>query len=94
VKRPGTLPVAFAEPELWLLRAKVNSNDKMPNDPLFGVKLLTKLYTALLAENRAVALDACDVPGQQFGEWERKALATWKEKPDARSDTDEDDPNH
>lgn len=43
------LVVAVSESECWLLRSKVQSGDKTARDALFGVKLLTKLYRALLA---------------------------------------------
>jgi hypothetical protein len=94
VKREGMLQIALTESELWLLRSKVNSTDKTPNDSLFGVKLLTKLYSALLAESAEVPIEFGDSVGQQFGELERAALAKWKERPDARDDADENDADH
>src|SRR5439155_16440969 len=43
VKGPE-VPIGLTEAEAWLLRAKVTSSDKMATDPLFGVKLLRKIY--------------------------------------------------
>lgn len=43
------IPIAFTEPELWLLRNRVTSNEKTSTDQLWGVKLLVKLYVAILA---------------------------------------------
>ncbi len=47
VKREGS--IAITEGEAWLLRSKVTSSDKTAADPLFGVKLLRKLYAILVS---------------------------------------------
>jgi hypothetical protein len=52
-KQGGELPIVLTEPEIWLLRGKITTGDKTASDPLFGVRLLNKLYTALLELNGA-----------------------------------------
>src|ERR1041384_920141 len=55
-KQSGEISIAVSESEAWLLRTKVASADKSASDPLFGVKLLCKIYRVLLAYNMDIAL--------------------------------------
>ena len=81
----GTIVVT--EAEAWLLRGKVNSGEKMASDQFFGMNLLRKLYTIVLAfdadtDGLAVAEEA----GPGMGAREREALTLWQKK-----ETDDDD---
>jgi hypothetical protein len=79
-KQPGTVPIAVTEGEAWLLRSKIISSDKTASDPLFGVRLLTKLYTALLAFNGVDELPECESGDGAMTEQQKVALAEWREK--------------
>src|SRR5688572_25696709 len=59
------VPIAVTESEAWLLRSKVTSSDKMATDPLFGVKLLRKLYEVLEHCNNGVNFQVADVAGEE-----------------------------
>lgn len=48
-KQSHAVTIYVTEPEAWLLRSKVTTGDKSASDPLFGVRLLSKLYRVLLA---------------------------------------------
>ena len=55
----GERALAVTENECWLLRSKVVSLDKGPNNSPLGIKILRKLYTLLLAYGaRTDLLDA------------------------------------
>jgi hypothetical protein len=76
-KQDGEIPIAVSEAETWLLRSKVTSGDRSASDPLFGVKLLSKIYRVLLAYN--VDLPLPDVGGtdDEFNDERRAALRRW-----------------
>lgn len=79
-KRAGEIPIAVTEAEAWLLRARVSSADKSPSDALLGVKLLCKLYAALLAYNGAPSnLPSAEGDGQELTDADRSALKRWAE---------------
>jgi len=79
-KTEGTIPIAVTEPEAWLLRSKVASTDKMASEPLFGVKLLTKLYKVLLAFNGLGEMPSSDFADDGMTEEQKCALTEWREK--------------
>jgi hypothetical protein len=79
-KLPGSVPIAVTEPEAWLLRSKIISSDKTASDPLFGVRLLTKLYTVLLSFNGVNELPECETGDGAMTEQQKVALAEWREK--------------
>jgi hypothetical protein len=79
-KKAGTVPIAVNEGEAWLLRSKVISSDKTASDPLFGVRLLTKVYTVLLAFNGVDGLPECESGDGAMTEQQKVALAEWREK--------------
>jgi hypothetical protein len=76
-KQTGEIPIAVSEEEAWLLRSKVTSADKSASDPLFGVKLLTKVYQILLAYNVDVALPDPGGSDDDFTDERRAALRRW-----------------
>ena len=79
-KQPGNVPIAVTEGEAWLLRSKVTSSDKTAADPLFGVRLLTKLYTVLMSFNGVDGLPECENTDGAMTEQQKLALAEWREK--------------
>jgi hypothetical protein len=79
-KKEGTIPIAVTESEAWLLRSKVTSTDKLASEPLFGVKLLTKLYNVLLSYNGLDELPSTDFDGDGMTVEQRGALAKWREQ--------------
>src|SRR4051812_11570087 len=79
-KTEGTIPIAVTEPEAWLLRSKVASTDKMASEPLFGVKLLTKLYKVLLAFNGLGEVPCSEFADDGMTDAQKCALAEWSEK--------------
>ena len=81
--KPAEATVAVTEAETWLLRSKVTSGDKLASDPLFGVKLLRKLYTLLLAFDAEVdRLPEAGEDGQQWDAWHKEALGVWRKRED------------
>jgi hypothetical protein len=82
-KATEKVALTFSCSELWLLRSKVTSGDKTATDNLFGVKLLTKIYAALMAEDaisQGLNMPLADASGESFGEWEKAAFQVWSEK--------------
>jgi len=79
-KKEGTIPIAVTESEAWLLRSKVTSTDKLATEPLFGVKLLTKLYKVLLSYNGLDELPSTDFDGDGMTVEQKGALAKWREQ--------------
>jgi hypothetical protein len=79
-KQGGTVPIAVTEGEAWLLRSKIISSDKTATDSLFGIRLLTKLYTALLSFNGLDGLPVCETSDGSMTEQQKVALAEWREK--------------
>ena len=85
VKGPE-IPVAVTEAEAWLLRSKVSSSDKMATDPLFGVKLLRKLYEILERYNAGLELHLAEgVREERDAQSIKEALARWRESQDGRT---------
>ena len=76
-KKAGEVPVAVSEAEAWLLRSKITSGDKSSSDALFGVKLLTKIYSVLLAYNIEVPLPECGGIDEEFTDERKAALRRW-----------------
>ena len=68
------IPIAVSEAEAWLLRSKVQSGDKTAADGQFGVKLLTKIYRALLAFQIDLQLQDADSDGAEMTIDMRNAL--------------------
>jgi len=79
-KKEGMIPIAITEPEAWLLRSKVASTDKMASEPLFGVKLLTKVYKVLLAFNGLGDLPSSEFAEDGMTDAQKCALAEWNDK--------------
>ena len=75
-KRDGELPIAVSEAEAWLLRSKITSGDKSQADPLFGVKLLSKIYRCVLAYNTPDLPDVGGVDDELTAD-KRAALRRW-----------------
>jgi hypothetical protein len=85
VKGPD-IPVAITEAEAWLLRSKVTSSDKMATDPLFGVKLLRKLYEILEGYNTGFEVRLADSGREERDPQAiKEALARWREAQDGRT---------
>lgn len=82
------VPVAVTESEAWLLRSKITSMDKTATDPLFGVKLLRKLYEILERYNAGVDLQVGPVAEVEEKDPRaiKEALARWREKENGRTD--------
>jgi hypothetical protein len=80
------VPVAVTESEAWLLRSKITSMDKTALDPLFGVKLLRKLYEILEAYNAGLDLQTTSDAEDRDPRSIREALARWREKENGRTD--------
>jgi hypothetical protein len=72
--------LALTRTEVVCLRHKVNSQECMTADKYFGIKLLRKLYAALLSfENEVPGVEAGDHPGQTWTKDETKqALKGWE----------------
>lgn len=71
--------IRLTEAETWLLRAKVQSGDKMASDAQFGIRLLHKLYELLIAFDANVrALPSAQDDGPTMGAEQREALTTWQ----------------
>lgn len=84
-KRPGEIYLGVSEAELWLLRSKIVSADKMATDTLLGVKLLVKIYRGLLAYNtEGVAIGALpDGPAEEdvkLSDSSKRELGEWIEQ--------------
>lgn len=73
-KKAGFVEISMSEPELWLIRSKIHSGDKSSNDALFGVKLLTKIYTLLLEYNSDIIVEGAEEDGPNFGSVERERM--------------------
>jgi len=85
--RGPDVPVAVTEAEAWILRSKVMSSDKTATDPLFGVKLLRKIYEVLERYNAGLNLKlAQDAREEEDAQTIIEALARWREAEDARTD--------
>jgi hypothetical protein len=85
VKGPE-VPIAVSEPEAWLLRSKVSSSDKMATDPLFGVRLLRKIYEVLERYNDGLDLPVVeDVREERDAQSIKEALTRWRESQDGRT---------
>jgi hypothetical protein len=85
VKGPD-IPVAITESEAWLLRSKVTSSDKMATDPLFGVKLLRKLYEILEAYNTGFEMRLAEGGREERDPQAiKEALTRWREAQDGRT---------
>jgi hypothetical protein len=74
----GTLPVTLTEAELWWCKDKVSTADTYGADKLFGVRLIRKLLTALLAIENPQLPDAIEhtepdraTVGEGFDRWLR-----------------------
>lgn len=83
------VPIAVTEAEAWLLRSKVTSMDKTATDPLFGVKLLRKIYEILEDYNTQIDLQTATEVEEKDPASIREALARWRESEDARTDQNE-----
>lgn len=53
--------IYVTEAEAWVLREKLQTKDQLPDDMLFGIKFLNKIYEILLSFDAALA----DVPVQE-----------------------------
>jgi hypothetical protein len=85
VKGPE-VPIAVTEPEAWLLRSKVSSSDKMATDPLFGVRLLRKIYEVLEQYDAGLDLPVVeDVREERDAQSIKEALTRWRESQDGRT---------
>lgn len=72
----GTIMVT--EAETWLLRAKVNSGDKLASDPLFGIRLARKVYALLLAFDADTdSLPVAAEEGEVMDRQHKDNLAEW-----------------
>jgi len=69
--------IRVTEAEAWLLRSKVQSGDKMASDPLFGVRLLRKIYQVLVEFEAAVDMPLAESDGPAMGSGQREALSLW-----------------
>lgn len=81
INRPE-VPIAITEAEAWALRTKVTSMDKTPNDALFGVKLLRKIYTILQAYNAVLDVPLAEGVEEKDARAIKDALARWRERED------------
>lgn len=85
--------MAVTENEAWHLRSRVTSGDKLATDPLFGVKLLRKIYRVLLDFNNHMDLPTADGDGQEMDhDGLQKALVSFREAEEQRdkaSDSEE-----
>lgn len=85
-KAAGELPVTLTEAELWLLRGKVTTGDKTATDPLFGVKLLAKIYTGLLQLNGAGTWPLADEESPADKAQTVERLKGWAERKEPTTD--------
>lgn len=89
----GERTVHLTEAETWLLRGKVSSFDQTAHDPQFGVRLLRKLYAALLTLDAGThvlpAVDDNHEPANQA-----TLVRLWKEGQDARDSSPHPDDPH
>src|SRR5438552_2508319 len=76
-KKGGEVPIAVTEAEAWLLRSKVTSGDKSQSDPLFGVKLLCKIYRVLMTYDSGLTLPEADGGDDEFTDERKAALRRW-----------------
>jgi hypothetical protein len=85
--------VQLTEAEAWLLRAKVSSFDQTATDPQFGVRLLRKLYAALLACDAGADVLPAAADNHEPAN-QATLVRLWKEGQDARdSGAHPDDPD-
>ena len=81
--------IAVTESECWLLRSKVTSFDKTATDPLFGVKLLRKIFLILIQFDSEMPLVLSREEGPAMTAQAKAALAKWNEAAD-EGDADPD----
>ncbi len=81
----GEVPLVFTEAELWLLRSKVTSADRgTESDPLFGIKLLNKLYAAIL-KTQAPRFLTADEEDDSDKDSVKSRLTRWEAETESRS---------
>lgn len=72
--------VMVTEAETWLLRSKVQSGDKMGSDPLFGVRLLRKVYRLLIDFDADTdGLPVAETDGERMDREHRDNLTLWRQ---------------
>lgn len=85
--------ITVTEAEAWLLRSKVQSGDKIGSDPLFGVKLLRKLYRLLIdfdADTDSLPISESD--GEHMDREHRENLTLWRQLEQKEGSDDEKQP--
>ncbi len=92
---PSEYLLDLTEPELWVLRGKVSSLDGHAQNPRFGMRLLNKIYQALLnpAVDRGWLERHTDTVGGTHGTGidVKAAMDQWKKETGYAANTTEDE---
>lgn len=71
--------VTLSEAEIWLLRSKVTSGERSASDAMLGVKLLRKLYGALLAIDAESSMPQILVTTEDGLRFSSSQIQRWKQ---------------